>query len=420
MALESPDLASMLNLIVLSAAKMLRANVAVVALWDADRAALTVRASYGADGPTLASIHPHLDRVILDNVGLVGATTPYVQAPAGGETTSGGAPAIAPERVQHILAAPFRDQLAERERAAATDERQVGSAGLLGVLYVVRDPSEREFEARDLELLDLFAQQAGTAVQQARLAAATQAERNRLETMQSSFVSIVSHELQTPVAVIKAYAGTLARPDAPWSRETVTRVAHTIEEECDRLHRLITDLLDLSRIQAGRVAMSISPVDLADLCEAVAEHNRTRAPQHTITTDFPADFPLVPGDREKLRQALGNLVDNAIKYSPDGGRVALRVEPANGNVRFVISDEGLGIPASEHRRIFEKFYRLDPDMTRGIGGTGLGLYICRELVRRVNGRIWVESHEGRGSAFHVEIPSAAAPQSDRGREAVPA
>jgi len=101
-----------------------------------------------------------------------------------------------------------------------------------------------------------------------------------------------------------------------------------------------------------------------------------------------------------------NLVDNAVKYSPDGGRVEVRIERRNGSVRFSVRDEGLGIPAVEHGRIFDKFYRVDPNMTRGVNGTGLGLYICRELVRRMSGRISVDSREGAGSTFSFELPIA--------------
>ena len=117
----------------------------------------------------------------------------------------------------------------------------------------------------------------------------------------------------------------------------------------------------------------------------------------------------VVADEGQLRQVLTNLIDNAVKYSPDGGDVRVRLEPAGKYVRFTVADEGLGIPPAEQGRIFEKFYRLDPDMTGGIGGTGLGLYISRELVRRVHGRIWVEANDGRGSVFHVEIPAAPEP-----------
>jgi len=117
-------------------------------------------------------------------------------------------------------------------------------------------------------------------------------------------------------------------------------------------------------------------------------------------------MPAVVADSGQLRQVLSNLIENAIKYSPDGGPVTVALAPHDRHVRFSVSDSGLGIPATEQRRIFEKFFRLDPDMTRGIGGTGLGLYICRELVRRVDGRIWVESDGRTGSTFHVEIPQA--------------
>src|SRR5262249_6791246 len=139
------------------------------------------------------------------------------------------------------------------------------------------------------------------------------------------------------------------------------------------------------------------------------EAARTRLPE-TIALELEAgpDVPAVAADPGQLRQVLANLIDNAIKYSPDGGRIAVRLEPQGSHLRFAVADQGLGIPAGEERRIFEKFYRLDPDMTRGIGGTGLGLYICRELVRRVDGRIWVESPDGHGSTFFVEVPLAKA------------
>jgi signal transduction histidine kinase len=118
----------------------------------------------------------------------------------------------------------------------------------------------------------------------------------------------------------------------------------------------------------------------------------------------PAVVPPVAADADRLRQVLFNLVENAVKYSPDGGAIEIRIEPQEERVRFSVRDEGLGIPPSEQRQIFDKFHRLDPDLTRGVGGTGLGLYICRELVRRMGGRIWVASAAGRGSTFFVDLP----------------
>jgi signal transduction histidine kinase len=117
-------------------------------------------------------------------------------------------------------------------------------------------------------------------------------------------------------------------------------------------------------------------------------------------------LPKVAGDAERTRQVLANLVDNAIKYSPYGGRIELGVDAGDGYARFTVRDQGLGIPLGEQKRIFEKFYRLDPNHRRGIGGSGLGLYISRELVRTMNGRIWVESDPGKGATFTFELPLA--------------
>jgi signal transduction histidine kinase len=126
----------------------------------------------------------------------------------------------------------------------------------------------------------------------------------------------------------------------------------------------------------------------------------------TIDVSIPAVLPKVAGDPERTRQVLANLVDNAVKYSPHGGRIELGVEAGDGWARFTVRDEGLGIPLGEQKRIFEKFYRLDPDHRRGIGGSGLGLYISRELVRTMNGRIWVDSDLGKGATFTFELPLA--------------
>src|SRR5262249_25244181 len=188
---------------------------------------------------------------------------------------------------------------------------------------------------RDLHVLDVFARQAAGALQQGRATAEMLAEKTRLEEMQNTFVSIVSHELQTPVAIIKSYAATLAREDASWSAETIQRVSRNIEEECDRLHRLITDLLDLSRIQAGRVAMRVGSVDLPQIAAEIVDQLGPRSPQHSLRTAFPQGFPLIRGDADQLRRALFNLVQNAVKYSPDGGEVLIAGQALNDSAVVV-------------------------------------------------------------------------------------
>jgi signal transduction histidine kinase len=274
------------------------------------------------------------------------------------------------------------------------------------VIYVFRQTDALGFSDRDLHVLDVFARQAAGALQQARATAEMLAEKIRLEEMQSTFVSIVSHELQTPVAIIKSYAATLAREDAVWPPETIHRVSRNIEEECDRLHRLITDLLDLSRLQAGRVAMRVGRVDLTHLVSEVIDQLAPRAPRHSLRSSFPPNFPIIRGDEDQLRRALFNLVQNAIKYSPNGGEVLIVGELAPpGRVLVRVIDQGAGIPAGEQERIFDRFHRVDTRLSRATAGVGLGLYITRTIVEGHGGRIWAESPgNGRGSVFTIVLP----------------
>jgi PAS domain S-box-containing protein len=232
-------------------------------------------------------------------------------------------------------------------------------------------------------------------------------EERRVEEMKSDFVATVSHELRTPLAAIHGSAMTILRPDLELEDELKSRLLAVIADESQRLAQIVNDLLLASHLDSGRLQLQIESCDPVELARLVVEAARTHLPDN-VTVELDADeaLPSVAADPGQLRQVLENLVENAIKYSPDGGTVELRLGRDNGAVSFRVRDEGLGIPHAEHRRVFEKFYRLDPNMTRGIGGTGLGLYISRELVRMMGGRIWVESEPDRGSTFTVEIPAA--------------
>jgi signal transduction histidine kinase len=174
-----------------------------------------------------------------------------------------------------------------------------------------------------------------------------------------------------------------------------------------RLADLVDEILVTGQLDSGSLRVVTEPFDPEELVWAVAASARHRiSDETTIDVTLPAVLPRVAGDAERTRQVLTNLLDNAIKYSPQGGRIELGVEADEGHARFSVRDEGLGIPLSEQKLIFDKFYRLDPDHRRGIGGSGLGLYICRELVRSMNGRIWVHSDPGKGSTFTFELPVA--------------
>ncbi len=229
-----------------------------------------------------------------------------------------------------------------------------------------------------------------------------------LEEMRQDLVATVSHELRTPLAAIYGSALTLRRSDLQLDEGLQEKLLDVIAEESERLTDIVDDLLLVSQLDAGKRDVQIEQCDAPELVQSVIESARTHLPKGVdVRFERPADLQPVAADSGQLRQVMENLVDNAVKYSPDGGEIRVFLEPADRHLRFAVIDRGLGIPSSERGRIFEKFYRLDPGMTRGIGGTGLGLYICRELVRRVNGRIWVEPNDdGGGSVFYVEIPFA--------------
>jgi two-component system, OmpR family, phosphate regulon sensor histidine kinase PhoR len=238
-------------------------------------------------------------------------------------------------------------------------------------------------------------------------------EVRQLEQLKADFIATASHELRTPLAAVYGAAQTLLRHDFALDEAGRVRFVSLIAEESDRLGRIVNEILLANQLDAGRVDLGIEAFDPKELVDRVVDAARVHAPP-TITLErvIPAQVPLVTADRDKVRQVLVNLIENAVKYSPGGGRVEVGLERRDSSspesVVFYVKDEGLGIPQEEQARIFEKFYRLDPQMTRGVGGTGLGLYICSELVSRMGGQIWVESKEGEGSTFLLELPAEAA------------
>ncbi|MEZ4677917.1 MAG: ATP-binding protein [Caldilineaceae bacterium] len=233
------------------------------------------------------------------------------------------------------------------------------------------------------------------------------------EEIKSTFTSIISHELKTPVALIKGYAQTLARPDATWDAETARQSLQVIEEEADRLEALINNLLDASRIQASGLRLDYADVNLVRLAERVAEGYQLQTTEHQIELDFPDELPLVWGDEERLRQVLTNLVGNAIKYSPKGGLIRIggwidggendALQPVKRVVIYV-ADQGIGIPVQELPLIFDRFYRVDSSLRRGTAGAGLGLYLTKTIVEAHGGQIWARSEQNKGTTFFFALP----------------
>ena len=222
------------------------------------------------------------------------------------------------------------------------------------------------------------------------------------EEIKSTFISIVSHELRTPVALIKGYASTLRRDDAKWDRAVINDSLSVIEEEADRLSRMVDDLLDASRLQAGGLSLNRSDVSLPTLTERLVERFRIQSKKHTIAADFPEDFPVILADENRLEQVLSNLISNAIKYAPKGEiRVSGQVRPEQ--VIICVSDEGPGIDARDLPHIFDRFYR-STNAVKQTKGAGLGLYLARAIVEAHGGRIWADSKPDSGARICFSLP----------------
>lgn len=225
----------------------------------------------------------------------------------------------------------------------------------------------------------------------------------RLETVRRDFISNLSHELRTPLASLKALTETLhdgALDDPPAARHFVDQ----IQVEVDALSQMVTELLELSRIESGRFSLDLQPVSPADLLHSASRRMQVQAERAglILRVDCPDDLPKVKIDAQRLEQVLVNLIHNAVKFTRSGGEVVLSAESGPGEVRFAVLDTGIGIPADDIPRIFERFYRVDKSRTGS--GTGLGLSIARHIVEAHRGRIWAESVEGRGSTFYFSIP----------------
>ena len=230
------------------------------------------------------------------------------------------------------------------------------------------------------------------------------------EEQKTTFVSAISHDLKTPVTVIKGNVDLLRRPDVRWQPAEAQEMLNVIAEETDRLEGLINDLLDASKVAAGALRLERFPVHLARLLESVIQGARLQTPRHAFVRDFPSDpLPLLLADEDKLRQVFANLIGNAVKYSPEGGDVRVGFwleEAAQAAARVVIyvADQGIGIPEGELDKIYQSFYRVDRGARRSTSGTGLGLFLAKSIVEAHDGELWARSTLGEGATFFVALP----------------
>ncbi len=222
------------------------------------------------------------------------------------------------------------------------------------------------------------------------------------EELKSTFISVVSHELKTPVALIKGYVGTLRRDDVSWEPEVIRDSLEVIEEEADHLTELIENLLDASRLQAGGLKLNLTDLNLKPFLERIAEKFRTQTTRHTIVVDIPEDFPVVLADEDRLSQVINNLLSNAIKYS-QGGEVRINGQVRPEQIIICVQDEGPGIAQGDIPHVFDRFYRAD-DMARVTKGAGLGLYLTKAIIDAHGGRIWIDPKPGDGARICFSLP----------------
>ena len=303
-------------------------------------------------------------------------------------------------------------------RAAVIGPRQLQSAVCIplftgqtkvGVLRLENRHQPNRFVREDIPFLKTVSDLIALSIENARLRNELQdtralEEANRLK---AELISTLAHEMRTPLTSIKGYSTALLMEEATFTPETQQEFLQIIDEECDILQDLIHDLLESSIIDAGLLRLEPQPVTLPRLAKSVTDDMARRAQKHHFLVDFaggPERFPIVDADPHRIEQVLRNLVDNAVKYSPQGGLVVVRGEVREDEVVVSVADQGVGIAPEHLNQLFEKFFRVESGLGRHVVGSGLGLPIARTIVESHGGRIWAESQVGEGSTLYFTLP----------------
>ena len=279
--------------------------------------------------------------------------------------------------------------------------------GKIGVLLLQRFRKDgRRFQEEDLSFFAALAGLIATAIDRVRLQdeareARALEEANRLK---GELLSILAHEMRTPLASIKGYSTALLLEDVQWEPGKQREFLEIIDAECDNLSEIVRDLLESSIIDAGLLEIEKEPVLLPRLAQQAMRDIARRTKIHRFLVTFPDDFPMVQADSERIRQVLHNLLDNAVKYSPDGGLVVVRGEVRQAEVIVSVADQGVGIAPEDLNRLFDKYFRVKSESGRPVPGTGLGLPIAQTIVQNHSGRIWAESQLGKGTTLYFSLP----------------
>lgn len=266
------------------------------------------------------------------------------------------------------------------------------------------------FTDQDLPFLQTIADLIALAIDRARLEEKADAVRqaHEAERLRAELMAVVSHELRLPLTAMKGYTTALLLEDQDWDEAQRREFLRRAVEECDTMEKLIQDILDSSLIDVDQVNLEMEPTRLQHLAREVAAETQRRLKVHRLVVDIPADFPIVDADPRWLKQVFRNILDNAAKYSPDGGLIVIRGETRAADIVISVADQGIGISPEDLIPLFEKFYRVRLALPYHVPGTGLGLPISRSIIEAHGGRIWVESKAGQGTIVFFSLPKAVA------------
>lgn len=376
------------------------AEAGVVMLWDQDRDLFRATAAFGYDLQVLDSLELRLGESITGKV---------FEAQAGQLLDS-------PEQVAQAMAdlRPSNRQLMARSLGTQTLPRctlatpiSVGQQHF-GVLVLETLHGPALFTTRDLPFLQTISDLIALAIDRHRLEVQAETVRQDQQAVQmrSEILAMLSHELRIPLTSIQGYSSALLVDEIEWSEQKRHEILRLIENECVQMQDLLKEILDSSLIDANQLFIQRQPVLLPVLARTVADELQRRTEAHQILVDFPPAFPVLEADPRWLKQVLHNIIDNAIKYSPQGGLIVLRAEERPSDVVIMVADQGIGISPEDLIPLFERYYRVRSAVNLHIPGTGLGLPIARSIVEAHGGRIWAESQAGEGTRIYFSLPKA--------------
>ncbi len=374
------------------------ADVGAVMLWDQPSGFFRPAAAFGYDVQALSELGLRAGEAITGKVFDDGA----------------GRLVSTPERVAEAMADMRPSNRAVMTRALGSDALpqctlaapiKVGTYkyGVL-VLETIRGPTV--FSESDLPFLQTISDLIALAIDRDRLAAQADAvrEERRAERMRSEVLATLSHELRMPLTAIQGYSSALLLDEVDWSEEKGQKFLRMIEEESENMQSMLKDILDSSLIDVDQLIIERQPVRLPHLARDVAEEMQHRTESHRIIVDFPEKFPILVIDPRWIKQVFRNILDNAIKYSPEGSLIVIRGEERPSDVVIMVADQGIGISPEDLIPLFERYFRVRSAANLHIPGTGLGLPIARAIVEGHGGRIWAESNPGEGTTIYFSLP----------------